>query len=99
MKQIDPDILAVLKNMAGGLARSEEHQRVAKVRAKHGKQLEDKLETYIQLKGDELEAVLPIPRSHPLFMRVLYYALIHKLVRNREGQDHESSLDSWPKDY
>jgi hypothetical protein len=91
MREIDPDILAVLK----AIAASGEVVRVAKVNAKHERQALDRMETQLELLSDELERV--IPRSHPIFNTVLMGAAIHKVSRTQEEPEFRSFLE-FPND-
>lgn len=93
MIDIDPDILHVLKKIAG----SGERSRVTKVKAKHDDQLWNRIETQVELLSDELERV--IPRKDPLFMPVLMGAVIRKLARmdmEKEEPEYKSELDHFP---
>jgi hypothetical protein len=87
MNNIDPDILAVLKAMAA----SGEVARVAKVREKHERQLEERVYTQVELLSDEVERV--IPRTHPLFSRVLIGTAIRKAVIAQEEPETPSELE------
>jgi hypothetical protein len=79
-QHLDSDLLSVLKNIAG----RGEIQRVAKVHAKHQRQLEERINTQVELLSDEVERV--IPRNNPLFMQVLFCTVLHKLARNIQEQ-------------
>jgi hypothetical protein len=87
MNSLDPDILAVLKTIAD----SGELERVATVKAKHQKQLEDKVHTQVELLADEVERV--IPRNHPLFMPVLIGTVLRKVLRIQQEPEFKSFLE------
>jgi hypothetical protein len=75
MRNIDPDIAEVLRMLQAG----REAKRVGKVRAKNLETARDKIETMIELVGEELEA--HIPRTHPMFLPALTAIVIHKVER------------------
>lgn len=75
--QIDPDIAAALKAIAADV----ERLRVAKVRARHAKQAEQRFETEMELLTDEVERV--IPKDNPLFPIVLLLAVARKIERTQ----------------
>lgn len=91
---IDPDVLAVLN----AIVADGESERVATVKTKHEKQLEERIHTQIELLSDEVERV--IPRSHPLFVRVLISTAIRKALHGQQEPEFRSFLDEgFPKDW
>ena len=96
MSNVDPDVLAVLKTME----RSGEWNRFVKVKLKQKRRdahkFADRLETMGELLIDEVEKV--IPQNHPLFMKVWFNALLHKLQRahdqlQQQEPEYKSALD------
>ena len=87
MRELDPDIRAVLAT----LAVLPERKRVATVKAKQRKRAEERLSTQLELLADELEAV--IPKSHPLFDVVLMQVAIRKAVQAQEEPEYVSCLE------
>ncbi len=84
---IDPDIVTSLKMIAGDV----DEPRVKAVRAKHDKQLQQRIETHLELLTDEVEKL--IPRSHPLFESVLLLTLLNKVQRSQQTTEFKSDLD------
>jgi hypothetical protein len=87
MNNLDPDLLFVLKTLAA----NGELERVAKVKAKHEKQLEERVYTQVELLADEVERV--VPRDHPLFMPVLLGTALRKVLAAQQEPEFRSFLD------
>ncbi|HEX6822681.1 MAG TPA: hypothetical protein VF123_11535 [Candidatus Sulfotelmatobacter sp.] len=98
MKNLDPDLQHVLQKLGAGLKARCEADRLAKVQAKREQQLLDKLETTLELMGDELEAV--IPRTHPMFNLILIEAVTHKVISRLQKDEFQSYIDEgFPKEF
>lgn len=90
MKTIDPDIAAAVRIVFE--ARRAKH--VGRIRAKHARQLEEKLTTQIELLSDEIEEV--IPKSHPAFPLILLLAVEGKVAKAFEEPEYVSALEEFP---
>ena len=98
MNNLDPDLQHVLQKLGAGLRVRCEAERLAKVHAKRERQLLDKLETTLELMGDELEAV--IPRTHPMFNIILIEAVTHKVINRLQKDEFQSYIEEgFPKDF
>jgi hypothetical protein len=94
MKEIDPDIAAAVRAVFE--TRRAEH--VGKIRDKHTKQLEDELETKIQLLWDEVSQVLD--PKHPLFPAVLLLTVVRKITKQPAEPEYRSCLgEGIPKEF
>jgi len=87
MKTLDPDIAAAVRTIFE--ARQAHHR--GKIKAKHRRQLEEKLTTQIELLSDEIEEV--IPKSHPAFPLILVLAVEGKISKAFEEPEPPSDLE------
>jgi hypothetical protein len=87
MNNVDPDILAALKTVAGD---SDSH-RLLQVHKRHDEAAQRRFETQMELLSEEVERV--IPRNHPLFELVLILAVTRKVERTQQEPEFHSALE------
>lgn len=95
MNNIDPDIIAALRSVAG----DEEARRLLNVKKRQANQAQQQFESQMELLADEVARV--IPRGHQLFDLVLTLAVAHKIERTQQ-QEPEYIPDiaaGWPRGY
>ena len=73
MNNVDPDIVAALRAIAG----DGESARVSQARKRHDEATQRRFETQMELLADEVEEL--VPRNHPLFESVLVLTVLRKM--------------------
>ena len=87
MNNVDPDILAALKTLAG----DPESARLMRVHKRQDEATQRRFETQLELLSEEVERV--VPRSHPMFELVLLVAVTRKIERSQQEPEFRSALE------